>query len=137
MNGDYAWNYINKKIKNISPTKQKQKKKKEPGFSKSPVKIRAFNIMDAKQLLEFTKDRLAFLSSNHGDKLQLRNVDEDRSAIKDFDGHLNRSDIRQDHVVEVGDFNEIINDHIGDYFASSDDKYLNLMQSFLDDKNAL
>lgn len=123
MNGDYAWNYINKKMKNSSPTKQKAKKKK---VGHSPAKVRAFNIMDAKQLLEFTKDRLAFLSSNHGDKLQLRNLDEDRSAIKDFHGLLNKSDLRHEQV-ELGDFNEIINDHIGDFVSDEQDKYFNLM----------
>lgn len=75
INGDYAWNNFIKKQKqaNQSPVKNKKKKDLNAGLNIRDLgsnKVHNFNIMDAKQLLEFTKDKLDWLSSSHhSDKL--------------------------------------------------------------------
>jgi len=84
INGDAAWNYINKNKKAALESPVKNKKRKGDGIKEASHGVRAFNALDAKQILEFTKDRLQFLSSNYQDKLQLRSLDDGNSAIKDF-----------------------------------------------------
>lgn len=84
INGDNAWNYIVKRQKLGSPTKPKyRKKQRADGVRGMHPAVKVFNILDAKQILEFTKDKLHFLSSNYQDKMQIRNAD-GASAIKDF-----------------------------------------------------
>ena len=78
----------------MSPEKLKKaqkKKKDQSGLENGDLVdgVRPFNILDAKQILAFTKDRLEFLSSsNQSDKLQLRSLSGNNSAIKDFENDI-------------------------------------------------
>jgi len=114
--------------------------------------VRAFNALDAKQILEFTKDRLHFLSSSHQDKLQLRGLDEGASAVKDFEAELGLNDsnanlLRSASQPEDQNFDAILNEHVSDFMgqdgaASADaqthEGFLQLMHTFLqDDRNLL
>ena len=160
MNGDYAWSYLNRKQKNPEePSKAKYKRNKDGVRGRAPGAVRAFDIMDAKQILQFTKDRLTFLSSNHSDKLQLRSLSESNSAIKDFPGDdgLRRSDanmLRNSAQPEDENFNDILDNQISNFLYDNNgvgganslfntgnknqDDFMNIMHGVLqDDKNLL
>ena len=107
----------------MQSTKTKHKKKDGVSGKAAAPAVRAFNVMDAKQILQFTKERLNFLSSNHQDKLQLHSVREDKSAIKDFN-HDNNSDANLLRNQPAGDnFNDILNAHVSDFMQGEADNF--------------
>lgn len=70
LNGDHLYNNFIKKH-----FYKKEKKEKKTGMKQNPCPRRLLentnikNLMDVKQLLVFTKDRLEYLSSNHSEKV--------------------------------------------------------------------
>lgn len=71
LNGDHLWNnYIKKQNQGRKYHAKDDKKGGQKGVKRrregAPP---AFNIMDVKQLLSFTKDRLEFFASQHADQL--------------------------------------------------------------------
>ena len=78
LNGDHLWNNYLKKQQQYRRGRDSKVKRPNPA-GKRAANLQPVNIMDVKQLMSYTKDRLNFLSSQH--TAHLNTIVEEHSAV--------------------------------------------------------